>query len=36
MKSFEEISELVKRTLIDAGSTFETEKKEAYKKAIAN
>ena len=35
MKSFEEISELAKQTLIDAGSTFEEEKKEAYKKAIA-
>lgn len=35
MKSFEEISELVKKTLIDAGSTFSEDKKEAYRRAIA-
>ena len=35
MKSYDEISESVKRTLIDAGSTFEEDKKEAYRQAIA-
>lgn len=33
-KTYEEIVALVKGTLVDAGSTFREDKKEAYKKAI--
>ena len=35
MKSYEEIVALVRDTLVDAGSTFREDKKEAYRKAIA-
>ena len=34
-KSYEEIVELVRDTLVDAGSTFRADKKEAYRRAIA-
>jgi len=33
-KTYEEIVELVRDTLVDAGSTFRSDKKEAYKRAI--
>ena len=35
MKSYEEIVALVSDTLVDAGSTFRSDKKDAYRKAIA-
>lgn len=35
MMTNEQIAELVKNTLVSAGSTFKQEKKDAYKKAIA-
>ena len=35
-KSFEEIAALVRDTLVEAGSTFRQDKKDAYKRAIAN
>ena len=34
-KSYEEIAEIVRDTLVAAGSTFRQDKKEAYKRAIA-
>lgn len=34
-KTYEEIAALVRDTLVDAGSTFRTDKKEAYRRAIA-
>ena len=33
-KTYEEIVALVRDTLVDAGSTFRPDKKEAYKSAI--
>ena len=33
-KTYEEIVALVRDTLVDAGSTFREDKKEAYKRAI--
>lgn len=35
-KTYEEITALVSKTLVEAGSTFRPDKKEAYKKAIAS
>ena len=35
MKSYEEITAFVRDTLVDAGSTFREDKKEAYRKAIS-
>ena len=34
-RSYEGIVNLVRDTLVEAGSTFRSDKKEAYKKAIA-
>lgn len=36
MKTYDEIVALVRNTLVDAGSTFRPDKKEAYKRAIAS
>ena len=35
MKNYDEIVDLVRNTLVDAGSTFRDDKKNAYKRAIA-
>ena len=34
--SYEKTVSLVRNTLVEAGSTFREDKKEAYRKAIAN